>query len=289
MYKKITFSLAMLYATSLMVFGQTRTVLMDFGDPTQTTSGNWTNITKYTNDSVALKDDTGALNGDSLIITDAFYNGSNLNGTTTPADPAASLFLASATRDNFFGNTLYWNPADANPMGAFILKGLDASKYYSFTVFASRTGVSDNRETRYSVIGANGTLFADLNAANNTSNVAQINNMQPNSSGVLTFQTEAGPNNNNSIKFYFLGAIKMTRTDSPTTNTINPTADSKLQVIYKNGNLQIGDFTGIVRVYDIAGRSIKEGNAIFGYLSMPLQKGIYLLKAATTTSKFIVD
>ena len=170
------------------------------------------------------RQDTGVV----FTLSDSF---DHINGNGTTAPNGALPFPASASRDSFFGATDPGFNNNVNITGGFTLSGLDPVKYYSFSVFSSRTGVSDNRETLYSVVGATSSSQA-LNPANNTTNTADILNIQPNGSGEITFQAEPGPNNTNGFGFYYLGAIQLIISDTPISDT---TPDPELTLNYPNG------------------------------------------------------
>lgn len=223
--------LILISLTSAIGFGQ-QYALVDFGGAANSTPGNWNNVVttmqNQTGVVVDLIDTSGNSTNVTLTITDSF-DAINSNGTTTPN--AALPFVETSTRDSFFGATEAGFNGNINPTGGFTLSGLDPSKYYSFTIFSSRAGVSDNRETLFTVIGST-TGAEALDAANNTSNTANILNIQSNASGEITFQAEPGPNNNNSFGFYYLGALQLTISDTPIGDT---TPDPQLTLEYPNG------------------------------------------------------
>ena len=205
---------------------------IDFGNPSTTTPNNWNNVvTTMQNQSgviVNLIDSYGNATGIVFELTDSF-DAINANGTTSPN--SALPFPASATRDSFFGATDAGFNGNINPTGGFTLSGLDPTKFYSFSVFSSRAGVSDNRETLYTVTGAT-TAAEGLNASNNTANTADILNIQANASGEIAFEAKPGPNNNNNFGFYYLGALQLIISDTPIEDT---TPDPQLSLIYPNG------------------------------------------------------
>ena len=223
--------LLLISLSSLLGYSQ-QYALIDFGNSATATSGNWNNvITTMQNQTgvvVNLIDTSGNSAEATFTLTDSF-DAINANGTTTPN--AALPFVSSATRDSFFGATDAGFNGNVNPTGGFTLSGLNPAKYYSFSVFSSRTGVSDNRETLYTVTGST-TNSQALNPGNNTSNTANILNIQPNANGVITFQAAPGPNNNNAFGFYYLGALQLTISDTPIDNT-DP--DPQLTLNYPNG------------------------------------------------------
>lgn len=214
---------------STICFGQQLTYV-DFSNA-NTTSGNWNNIVSTTVSQVGMTanliDDSGVSTGAVITVTDSF-NQINENGTTSP--DSSLPFPASATRDGFFGNDVLFNNA-LEPTGKLEITGLNPSKYYSFKIFASRTGVSDNREAEYTVTGSN-SLVGYLNASNNISNVCKVYNILPDSAGKITLNVKKGPNNNNGSGFYYLGALLMIKTDSPYSDAaVTPT----ISLNYPNG------------------------------------------------------
>ena len=259
-------------------------IYIDFGSDATTTPGNWNNVTDHQTANMDLIDDLAIATGITLKITDPFYNGYNTTGTTTTTGDAA-IFPSTAASDNFFGHGLAWSPNPANPEGIFTLNGLDTSKKYSFTVFASRTGVSDNRETLYTFTGAN-TKTSALNPSNNTTNVSLVENITPDQNGVISIKCEAGPNNNNSNKFYFIGAMRVKRSDRNT--SVNPAKANTFKAHYSNGLLNIEDYTGDVKVYFPNGTLFMQGQAVFGKLNIYLSKGAYIIKTNAGISKLLV-
>ncbi len=137
----------------------------------------------------------------SLVILSRF-NGSNANGTTANPD-----FPVEATRDSLFGNTEVFSGLE-NIFPSFKLVGLDPAKAYDVLFFASRTGVSDNRETAYTLVGA-GTTTVMLNAGNNVSATVTASGVKPDAAGELTISLAPGPNNNNGNHFTYLGVMKV--------------------------------------------------------------------------------
>jgi hypothetical protein len=130
------------------------------------------------------------------------FNGANTAGVTTSTN-----FPATATQDSLFGNTEAFNNL-SNIKPEFKLTGLDPNFVYSFTIFASRNGVTDNRETHYTVTGAT-TAFADLNASNNANNFVTVNDIRPTASGEISIALTPTPNNNNANHFTYLGAMRV--------------------------------------------------------------------------------
>jgi len=305
--KKIT-QLAIFMGITFSLFAQNEVSLIDFGNPDMTTTeSNFNNVTNATNSetgiTVALINSEGAATGVNLEVTDAFHL-NNTGGTQTPDE--ALPFPMSASRDSFYGETSEFNGV-TEPTGGFTLTGLDTSKYYSFSVFASRNGVSDIRETLYTIMGST-TKTGALDASNNTSNTAEIFNVQPNASGVITFQAEPSTNNNNSSGFYYLGAIAMTTSDTALAvtdfnfnNSLVVTNPVK-ELCEIRFNLQRNAFVN-ASIYDVNGRlvttlinaEISAGDVSFNWdvtNSKTVASGLYVLKikanGTVSTTKLIV-
>ncbi|MFG0306982.1 MAG: hypothetical protein ACF8Q5_12300 [Phycisphaerales bacterium JB040] len=193
---------------SLAGAAHAQTIGIDFGDLGNITPGNYNNVDHLQNPVFNLVDTTGAGTGITLNVTDTFWPGSNQSGTGVPAGDAAGI-PASATADNLFGSLTEFG-GFTEPTGGITFGGLDATgaTTYDFMFFGSRMGVSDNRETLYSLTGANSGSAA-LDTANNTSDVAWVTGMRADANGEIVLSVTAGENNTNSSGFYYLGYIEI--------------------------------------------------------------------------------
>jgi hypothetical protein len=205
------FSLALVLGLAAVQSASAATVFYDFGDSAQQTPGNYNNVSVSPPTSLSLLnsvDSTGASTGITVEVS-GFFNGSNQNGPVMPTGDAA-IFSGQATRDNAFGHAAAFGNNPLTPMGTVVFGGLDASgaTAYDFTFFASRTGVTDNREALYSLSGAN-SGSTTLNASANTSQVATAAGIIPNGAGVITLNVSPGTNNNSASQFYYLGAVRL--------------------------------------------------------------------------------
>jgi lysophospholipase L1-like esterase len=264
----------------------TADISIDFGSNAGAfvTPGNWNNVHDHQAANLTLIDDNGDNTGISLQVTDPFYNGFNTSGAAAVTGDAA-IFAATATSDNFFGHGVAWGTVAANPKGIFKLSGLEPNLYYSLSIFGSRSNVSDNRETKYSVEGKSGVVSTTLNTSNNTTNVAKIINVQANSNAEIIFTCEAGENNSSAEKFYYLGAIKLSKSTQP--NSVKTVSDN-LQSFYNNGVLKINQYTGPVQVFNMNGKIITSGQSLFGSYAVSLQKGVYILSTLQGNGKLTV-
>lgn len=190
--------------------------LFDFGPATQITTPNYNNITNPDVQSyTGLVNTEGQTTGASLTITIPFNtSGTNSNGTAAPAPETG--FPASATQDSFFGNVVVFQ-GHTVPNSQLKISGLDVAQVYDFTIFASRLGVTDNRQTEYKITGANNQT-AYLDATGNTVNVATLSAIQPAADGSIFIDFAPGPDNTNANKFFYIGAMKIVGR-TPVSNT----------------------------------------------------------------------
>lgn len=188
--------------------GQTDTILIDFGNELSPLP--WNNITNpHSGNSNNLINANGFETSIDITVIDSF-NYINNSGTEM-SDPGLNL-PATATRDNFYGNTeLFQN--QLQPTAGIELSDLDISKAYSLTIFASRIA-TDNRETAYEIIGnTSDVLYLDVSS--NTDMVVN-HTLFPAADGTIKIIATAGPNNDNSNGFFYLGSMKVHYPEEPT-------------------------------------------------------------------------
>jgi hypothetical protein len=305
--KKITHSLMFFLTLNFLCSAQEIT-LIDFGLAGQTTAGNWNNVTDSStlNTTTFLIDNTGVSTGELLTLTDSFDD--NINGFGTQNPDASLSFPTTATRDNFFGESLEYTDSTPSlePTGGFTLSGLDVDELYSFKIFASRMNtLNDNRETLYTVTGNTTPQTATLDASNNTSNVAAIFNVKPNASGEITIQAEKGPNNDASqdgieYNFYYLGLIEMSKTETPL--SMDSFSASGSINIYPNPSAEIVNISFSLKesarvkmnIYDVNGKFVKTilneeksaGSFIQKWDSSSITAGLYVLEISAGDKKY---
>ena len=232
----------------------------------------WNNF--YYNSDMDFNDANGNVAGHMVL---AGWTQGNSSGTATPVAPAANDFPTSMqTQDNIYGQ-------NAGSVGTITLTGLNASRVYTFTIFASRDGVSDNRETLYTATGLN-SANAALNPSGNAANVCVISNIQPDATGKIVFSAQAGPNNVHASKYFYLACFKMVEYDLST--NIKPVSQTK--VFYANNTLYSGSENAVVKIYSITGSKIKEAKLNNGTLQVNLKPGIYFVETDKLTSKMVV-
>ncbi|WOO40319.1 hypothetical protein [Rubellicoccus peritrichatus] len=165
--------------TVSIVYGGAFTAQIDIGASSYLSgSPNWNDLTDYRvgfSGSVIENavSDTGVPTGMRVEVSDGFL-GINSGGVQD-----SSLYPVNVQRDTVYvGN--------AAPHGELLISGLNPSQGYDFTIFASRSA-SGSRISQYTVNGQ----VATLEAINNTSNVAVINNVMPNALGQVTLELDA--------------------------------------------------------------------------------------------------
>jgi len=196
--------------TTMTGYVHLEALLFDFGSSnTPTVDGPdnaWNNVTQSVGSS-----DSGRLaalvNVENIptkidLVMISRFNGANTNGTL-----ASTVFPQDATRDSLFGNTETFSGL-ANVFPSFKLTGLDPLLAYDFTFYASRMGVGDNRETGYTLTGAN-TGFAALNPSANVEKFVTVTGIEPDSEGQITIDLAPTANNVNSYHFTYLGVLKV--------------------------------------------------------------------------------
>ncbi|MEA4976267.1 MAG: DUF4886 domain-containing protein [Paludibacter sp.] len=165
----------------------------------------WNNIVStnigYTVSNLTDKD--GNSTGISIEINDAFGGLNSVGPTTTSS---SFNIPPSVTQNSFWGNAGKVFQELYEPTAGFNLSGLNVDKQYDFNFFSSRTNVTDNRETTFTVIGEN-QGSSSIDAANNTSNIATVTGIKPKTDGTITISIGAGANNSNEYKFFYLNAM----------------------------------------------------------------------------------
>lgn len=167
----------------------------------------WNSISSYEENTTIryLVDEENEFTNISVTITDRF-GGINSQG---PTSTQTSMNMPDwVSRNSFWGNGQGVFTGQSEPTGEFLFKGLDPAGEFEFSMFAGRSGANDNRETRFTITGAE-TLTKDVNSSNNTTELVTFT-ISPNAAGEVRLKLEAGPNNSNGSKFFYINAIAIT-------------------------------------------------------------------------------
>lgn len=153
-----------------------------------------------------LKDVNDTSTGITVTITERF-NAINSSGPNTTSTSNWSI-PAEVSSQSYFGNAQgEWENMEIT-QSQLTFSGLDTNKTYEFCFFGSRSGVSDNRETKYTVSGDNEETV-NLQTANNSSETACTNEISPDPQGNIVIDVTAGNNNNNNYGFFYLNAMRI--------------------------------------------------------------------------------
>ncbi|MDF3128622.1 PEP-CTERM sorting domain-containing protein [Kiritimatiellaeota bacterium B1221] len=194
-------------------------ILIDFGGGTAAGSPRYNNVTfgSYADDITPVVSDFVDTDNVSTGITlhsTNWFHGTNSAGTTSGAAPYAS----SATGNTLFDANTNWSASADNEV-VLVFGGLDLSKSYDFTMYASRTGAGDNRSTLYSFAGGNSGSSV-LDPAGNITETTTVSSLTPNGFGEITLTMTPDAANTNSYKFIYLGVMEIKVIPEPTTITL---------------------------------------------------------------------
>ena len=187
---------------------------------TSTANGpaNWNNVDFSVSGRTAILNDSLTNSTGIRATVSVRLNGANTSASVTPTGNAAEF--APAGGNSSYGHTNTWSGVPPILYGEVTFSNMYPNVAYTFTFYASRMNsppLTDIREARYTVSGAN-SGSADLNAANNSTEVATVADIYPTAAGVVVLRVEQGPNNANPPNgFYYITAMKVVYTDPPPT------------------------------------------------------------------------
>lgn len=135
-----------------------------------------------------------------ISVTDGF-TGTNEQGPST--NEAGYPPLVGS--DTFWTGLFDGHDAALSALGQLSIRGLDPEQTYTLRVFAGRTGDDSGRGrlTRYEV----GEVTRDLDAADNTSEVAVFTDVSPNTLGEVAIDVTVSPAG--SSRFAYIGALEV--------------------------------------------------------------------------------
>lgn len=182
----------------------TKDVYIDFA--TSSNSTGWNGMTSFLEDATIpnLKYQDDAFTGVEMMITSRF------NGQNTAGEKVTDTDLnmpAEVSGNSFYGNSKGEWAGLLIEKGVITLSGFSDDTTYDFCFFGSRTA-TDNRETKYTVIGAS-TGSSTLNASSNTNELACVEGIKPDANGVITIEVTAGENNDNGTGFFYINAMRI--------------------------------------------------------------------------------
>lgn len=155
-------------------------------------------------DTVALLDKDGNATGATVTITDGF-NWYNAAGSPAGTSGDAAEFWQG-------GNDSLYIQVGGDDSAAFELTGLDAGVIYTLTYFASRDPAGDNRSGQLRATGASVVTSAELDAANNATEVVSFD-VAADLTGKISVELLRGPSSTSD--FTYLNALKVEAIPEP--------------------------------------------------------------------------
>lgn len=205
-------------------------------DGTQTEG--WNDVNLHHTLTAGFKDSQGKDCGIILQCNSPFgsANTAGPQKTDTSLDMPASI---SETALWGYGEGQFNNDPQT-PTATLHFMHLNKTLTYDFTFFSSRAYATDNRETMFTLIGTE-KKTTTLNASNNTNETTTITNIVPDTNGCITLIVQAGPNNNNPYKFYYLNALKISSHKSNANKITSPISSKhvRAQKVIKDGYIFI--------------------------------------------------
>lgn len=166
-------------------------VYINFNDGAVQASAPWNNFNTVPNAGVSINnalDETGAASGVKVTLTDALTAANNV-GVNTGSN--SGVYPDAVMRSFYYEET--------TTAKRITISGLSSTRKYNLIFFGSRTDVTDDRTTVYSV----GAQSVSLNASSNSTKTVQINGLSPDANGTITYTVKRGPT---SI-FAYMGAL----------------------------------------------------------------------------------
>jgi hypothetical protein len=212
------------------------TIYIDFGETNSVTDSvdTWNEVSMNSNIANPVGDGTGEpyIYTDDLLKADGTSSEIGLSmsdalSASSATGTSSGPYPSGATNDSCYGS-------DSDIQGVFHFYNLDTDISYSFTFYASRINVSENREARYTLDGID-TSMADLNPTGNLTNTVTISGVQPNSEGVITLTVSAGDDNDQSSHYFYIGAVEI---------SLGASADEQVFVPVPLGDFMVIDWTG---------------------------------------------
>ncbi|MCK7555272.1 fibronectin type III domain-containing protein [Chitinophaga sedimenti] len=152
----------------------TTSIFVNFNEvsPAGTPWNNYNRVPAVNGTITNMLDENGTASGITITQLDAI-EGVNTLGATTGSN--------SGVYPDGVMQSAYYDGSGAAKR--FRLTGLATDKKYNLVFFGSRSAVTDNRNTDYTV----GAQTVTLNAASNTANTVQLNGLSPNAAGEIEF------------------------------------------------------------------------------------------------------
>lgn len=180
-------------------------IWINFGSTSGATP--WNNVSSVSSTTkVPLIDLQSIQTGISIHVSKAF-GGINTNGPTSTS-VTGWVISSTVSPSSFWGNTGQAFEGQVTGTTELMVTSLNKAQQYVFSFFGSRSSVSDNRETQFTVTGTNSDVLL-LDAANNTTQMVTSKSITPDASGRVTVSLTSGPANTNTNGFYYINAMRI--------------------------------------------------------------------------------
>jgi hypothetical protein len=182
----------------------------------------WNNFTSHTASTTLsnMIDEKSESTSISMTIIDAFAG--------THEDGASATNIASMPMPDNASTTGFWvNGIEKDGVKAenakIKISGLDPNNTYDFYMYGSKKSDNEVYETEYSTFGATDNFIA-LNCDNNSSNIAKLEGIKPDSEGVINFTVTPGATSEDSYKLGFINAMAVMLPDTKVVVPFEPVA-----------------------------------------------------------------
>ncbi len=175
-WQKFVAPLILLSMSWHIINAQSRTFLLDLGNPATPTSGNWNNVTGVQTTGLTISnliDSEGEASNISFNIVDQAQDDFGTGYNTQGYNGVVLGYPATACSDSYFAHSTG---------GIYELSGLQTTLRYTVKIFGSRMAPSGARVGSYTING----ITQTLDAQNNTTNFIAFEDLQPDVSGTLT-------------------------------------------------------------------------------------------------------
>lgn len=199
--------------------------------------------------------------------------------------PATPTVGVNYTVPYFEPNICYsWN-YNFSASTSFELTGFASTDDVELNLLSSRgnngsTPYTTSRLCNFSAIGAGPAVsVTGYEPAANYTKVAMLSHIKPDANGKITLTIESATGAT------LLNAMRIAYKAGDGTPVINTKVDSKFAAYYFSGQLIVGNYSGLVSIYDMTGRTISKGMSADGRMNLALKQGFYIVKTNAGTAK----
>lgn len=271
-------------------FVLTQAVNINCGTGVSSSTKFWNNLGSVATGTIieGMKGEDGQQTPFVIEIVDHF-GGFNTNGPVNGLELDGWSIPKEVTQDSFWGNAGDTFSGQNIVTGSFLLSDLNPNQAYDFSMLASRLYVSDNRDTYIEAEGVT-TEKASVNSASNTTQLAQVERIQPQPDGTIKLTIGAGNSNNNANKFFYINALRIKQNMDFSTSIENEKQNNdepiSLQSNLVSHSLEFAGLNSYTQyeysIYQIDGKILQHGrlnNNTLDIINLPESYYILTLKS----------